>query len=221
MLHQINLKKSHIILTCKDIVILPFEGQNEPVAVAVQKKQQPKAPVKPATTNTGAFNAPPRPQISQPTGKLSTNNIGINATLNPVDRKIAGSIEPVNIELREDFTLEQLEHVWKEYSLIVKRNRKDSLYATLVKSKMMVSSDYQIHLELLNILQEKEIEAEKTEMLSFLRSKLRNAAIGLKCTIVESEKVEILDSKGIFDKMAEENASLNKFRKLFNLDIEF
>ena len=83
-----------------------------------------------------------------------------------------------------------------------------------------MSSDYQVLLEVHGV-QATELEREKVELLAFLRSKLRNYSIGLKYTVIEQEKVQIVDSKGTFDKLAEENSSLNKFRKLFNLDIEF
>jgi len=113
--------------------------------------------------------------------------------------------------------------VWKEYSLGAKRDRKDSLYSTLMGSEMTMSSDYQVHLKIVNSVQAAEIEREKAEILAFIRAKLKNYNIGLKYTIEteQKKKVQIMDSKGAFEKLAEENSSLNKFRKLFNLDIEF
>ncbi|WP_139134218.1 hypothetical protein [Crocinitomix algicola] len=123
--------------------------------------------------------------------------------------------------MRDDFTFEDLERAWKSFSLAVKREKRDSFYSTLENSKMTMSSDYQIHLEIINSVQAAELEREKGELLDFLRKELRNYSIGLNFSIVETEKVQIMDNKGVFDKLAEENSSLNKFRKLFNLDIEF
>lgn len=227
MPYEINVNHSHFksetrIITCKDIIILPFEGQGQ---VAVKKA--PSTPAKKSVPENGAangagrFNVAQRKQVSQPTGKLTTNNIGIKDTLNPKKKKTSTIGEDVNPDLAEAFTIEQLQHVWKEYSLISKRNKKNSLHSTLTNSKMTVSSDYQIHLELVSISQQKEIEAVKAELLGFLRSKLKNYGIGLNYTIVKTTKTQLLDSKGTFDKLAEDNSSLNKFRKLFNLDIEF
>ncbi len=200
---------------------MPFEGQGVQSAKTAAKVT-PKPNNGPAASKTtSSFNAEPRKQVSQPSGKLVTNNIGIKETLNPAQQKRSDAVRDIISDLADDFTIEQLEHVWKEYALGVKRKRKDSLYSTLVKSKMTMSSDYQIHLDIVNALQGKELEAEKGELLGFIRSKLRNYTIGLKYSITESKKMEILDSKGVFDKLAEDNSSLNKFRKLFNLDIEF
>jgi DNA polymerase-3 subunit gamma/tau len=159
--------------------------------------------------------------VSQPTGKLSTNNVGINETINPTIRNNSKESLEVSSDQAEDFTFDQLQHVWKDYSLAVRREKRESMYSTLMNSKMTMSSDYQIHLEIANELQGKNLEIEKVELLGFIRAKLKNYSVGLKYSLIESEKLEILDSKGIFDKLAEENSSLNKFRKLFNLDIEF
>lgn len=197
---------------------MPFEGQAEP---QLNKKPQSKAP-----TQEKSSIGPPqggRRQINQPTGKLTTTNVGIKDTLNPRQKKTAAGGQTVNASLAEDFTFEELEYVWKEYSLGAKRDRKDSLYSTLMGSEMTMSSDYQVHLKIVNSVQAAEIEREKAEILAFIRAKLKNYNIGLKYTIEteQKKKVQIMDSKGAFEKLAEENSSLNKFRKLFNLDIEF
>ena len=136
-------------------------------------------------------------------------------------REGAKKKELISSDQAEDFTFDQLQHVWKDYSLAIRREKRESMYSTLMNSNMSMSSDYQIHLEISNELQGKDLEVEKVELLGFVRSKLRNYSIGLKYSVIASEKMEILDSKGIFDKLAEENSSLTKFRKLFNLDIEF
>ncbi len=208
-----------MILSFKEILILPFQGQEDrksasTVAAPIQTK-----PI--TTTLSGGSNAPPIRKIAvAPTGQLSTTNIGIKDTLNPVQKKPNSHSDEHHHDLAEPFTFGALEHVWKAYCLEVKRNKKDSLYSTL-QSKMTMSSDYQIQLELLNSVQASEIEKEKAELLGFVRKQLRNYTIGLNYTIVEAPKTLTLDSRGTYEKLAEENSTLNKFRKLFNLDIEF
>ncbi len=210
-----------MILSHKDILILPFEGQVTAKNTNATTATSPAAarPINPRPTG-GSSTAPVRKIVAAPTGQLSTTNIGIKDTLNPVQKKSNGQSEEHLPDLAEPFTFEALEHVWKAYCLEVKRNKKDSLYSTL-QSKMTMSSDYQIQLELLNSVQAAEIEKEKVELLGFVRKQLRNYSIGLVYTIVEAPKTQILDSRGIYEKLAEENTSLDKFRKLFNLDVEF
>jgi hypothetical protein len=202
---------------------LPFEGQGEVAVKKAPSQQSADTVTKSTATNNGPKlgGMPVRKQVSQPTGKLSTNNIGIKDTLNPVIRKGAQNKLQVSSDQAEDFTFDQLKHVWKEYSLAIRRNKRESMYSTLMNSNMTMSSDYQIHLEIANELQGKDLEIEKVELLGFVRAKLKNYSIGLNYSLTEIEKIEVLDSKGIFDKLAEENSSLKKFQKLFNLGIDF
>lgn len=112
-------------------------------------------------------------------------------------------------------------NAWNRYALDLKREKKDKLYATLTGSNPHLSSDYQITLEIGNSALAIDLEKEKISLLSFLRQELRNYQIGFNYKISESKKFANTDSKSNFDKLAEENPSLHKFRKLFNLDIDF
>jgi hypothetical protein len=166
-----------------------------------------------------SFNAE-RKKVSEPTGKLNSNIIGIKSTLNPRVKK-GNQVEDVSPDLNESYSNEQLEHAWKEYALGVKRDKKDSLFATLMKSEFQVNSDHIITLKLKNTIQSSEIEEEKINLTRFLRSRLQNSNIQITYTMEEKQSIKVMDSKSTFDQLAEENASLHKFRKLFNLDIEF
>ena len=84
-----------------------------------------------------------------------------------------------------------------------------------------VDSQHVVNLLIHNTIQEAELDLIKGDIVRFLRDKLQNTNIDLSYTITEKKSVSVMDSKGTFDKLAEENSSLNKFRKLFNLDIEF
>ena len=162
-----------------------------------------------------------RKKVSHPSGKLSTNNIGIKATLNPRQKKKDAMHDSILEERNEEYTIEQLQRVWKEYALGVKRENKDSLYATLMQSDLNVDSSHVIHLKIKNSVQSTELDEEKGSLVRFLRVKLKNTNINLSYELDEQKKIEVLDSKTKFEKLAEENQSLHKFRKLFNLDIEF
>ena len=87
-------------------MILPFEGQGE-VAVKTAPKTTPQKQVTPNVSPNGA----PRRQVSQPTGKLTTVNVGIKDTLNPKVKKGTGATQTSNSNLAEEFTFEQLERV--------------------------------------------------------------------------------------------------------------
>ncbi len=178
--------------------------------------QKPSTPV----ATVGSLVPPVRKQFTAPVGKLSTTNIGINETLNPTQRASNKQVEEIDANLVENFSQAAFDEAWQTYCVRLKLEGKDSLFSTL-QSKVRVDSEFQIHLELQNVVQKNALEIEKNELLHFLRQKLRNAKIGLSFKITEVAKVQVLDNKGVFEKLSTENSSLDKFRKLFNLDIEF
>lgn len=161
-------------------------------------------------------------KYSKPSGKLLTSNIGIKSTLNP-KKKEEEEIDEENFTPtnKEPFNFEDLEKLWKEYALKLKREKRDLLHSTLTNSELSMSSDYQITLEIDNSIQSVELEREKSTLVGFLRTKLKNDFLTFNYVVTESSKIEIMDSKSSFERLAEENKSLHKFRKLFNLDVEF
>lgn len=126
-----------------------------------------------------------------------------------------------NNQPKENFTNEQFLRVWKEFTLKVKREKKDSLFSTLVNGEPKFDSNLNIKITVSSSVAAKEVDAIKPEMLKFIRTKLNNFDINLTYDIIKSAKIEFQDSKTKFKKMSSENPSLEKLRKLFNLDIEY
>lgn len=122
---------------------------------------------------------------------------------------------------KENFTNEQFLRVWKEFTLKVKREKKDSLFSTLVNGSPKFDSELNINITVSSSVAAKEVDTIKPELLKFIRAKLNNYQINLKYQITKSAKTEFQDSKTKFKKLSEENPSLEKLRKLFNLDIEY
>lgn len=197
---------------------MPFEGQNveKPQTKAVDKTIKSS----PAPSN---LNQPvQRQQQTKPSGNVEINTLGINAILNPpkVESEKELQAKKDNLPI-ENFTNEQFLRAWKAFSLKVKREKKDSLFSTMVNGKPQLDSELNINLTLSSKMAAKEIEAVKPELLKFLRAKLNNYQINLKYKINKVAKTEFQDSKAKFKKLSEENPSLEKLRKLFNLDIEY
>ena len=201
---------------------MPFPGQNETreltAKVEVRTEGKKEAVVVGAA---GIGQAIERKTASQPTGRFNSTSIGINSTLNPTIKKNKSGIEEQQTEQNEVYTQEQFDHSWKEFALKLKREKKDSLFATLMNTEKKLSSSHLITLEIQNSIQQTELDEYKGEIVRFLRMKLNNTNINLEYNISEKKSVQLMDSKATFDKLAEQNSSLNKFRKLFNLDIEF
>jgi DNA polymerase-3 subunit gamma/tau len=126
-----------------------------------------------------------------------------------------------NNQPKENFTNEQFLRVWKEFTLKVKREKKNSLFSTLVNGEPKFDSNLNIKITVSSSIAAKEVDAVKPEMLKFIRAKLNNYDINLTYNIIKSAKTEFQDSKTKFKKLSSENPSLEKLRKLFNLDIEY
>lgn len=154
-------------------------------------------------------------------GKLSSSNLGIKSLLDPKKENTEKEELEHLATLNEKYSFEELEYAWKHYALGIKRKKKDSLFATLMKSEFTVDSQHVIKLIIQNSIQAVELDKEKAELLQFLRIKLKNSAINMIYTITEKKDVKVLTSKSTFDKLAKENESLHKFRKLFNLDVDY
>ena len=199
---------------------MPYEGQNKLKELQqVPQKSHDSAPQKVGAASI--VRTVERKVASAPTGALSTTNIGIKSTLNPPKKKNGNNQLEVDSSLNEAYTQEQLDHVWKEFALQRKREKKDSLYTTLTNCPRKLSSNHLINLDISNSIQKTELEECKGELVRFLRSKLQNAQINVAFSMVEQSVAKLMDSKSTFDQLSKENSSLNKFRKLFNLDIEF
>ncbi len=162
-----------------------------------------------------------RKKVSKPTGQLQSTNIGIKSILNP---KTVVNTEQESIDLKnapyEKVSGDAFDHAWKEYSLKAKREKNNSLFSTLSDANPQLGSDLIINITIKNSIALKEYDNQKPELVKFLRAKLRNHSIDIKHTVLENAKMEYNDSKSKFIKLLNENQSLEKFRKLFNLDID-
>lgn len=205
-----------------DILILPYEGQHEPKELIGTDATQASMVQETADVGTTAVKVdlkPERKTIALPMGKLQSTNIGIKNTLNPPKKNGADEDEALP-ESHEQYSEDDLKKYWNEYAYKLKSASRDSLFTTLTHSDMTVSSDHSIKLKIKNH-QVNELESEKIQLLRYLRFNLKNTKINLAYSIEETESITVMDSKTTFEKLAAENESLNKLRKMFNLDVEF
>jgi hypothetical protein len=174
------------------------------------------------TTTVKATVPVERKKLTQPGLKIVTKNVGIKSILDPPKNAQMENEKALLPDLAENFTHAELMAIWKNYAMNLQREKKTSLATTLMSSEPIVSSDFQITLEIANSSQASDLELEKSTLLGYLRSQLRNYQIGFTYKVSEKKQsMSVSDTKATFDKLAEDNPSLHKFRKLFNLDIDF
>ncbi len=114
-----------------------------------------------------------------------------------------------------------LDHVWKAYTLKLQREKKSSLFSTLNSANHRLSSDLVITIDINNSNQEEQINAIKSDFLSYLRETLKNSNLSLEYNRLDAPKATFTDNKTVFKELTKENQSLEKFRKMFGLDIDF
>ncbi len=206
------------------ISILPFEGQER--ASSPIKKTERK--IVPSPTPTSRIRVSPEKKkinkvVASP-GEFKSVNIGILDSLSPKSKKIKDQIDVI-IEARDNFTEEEL---LKQIQLFAHKKKKEeganNLFSTLTASKITIHDQFSVKLHVLNSTQGKQLDSIKIDLLNHLRSALNNGGITFEHVLIESKTIattSFTDKKSQFDELAASNPSLEKFRKLFNLDIEY
>lgn len=121
---------------------------------------------------------------------------------------------PVN-----DFTEEEMQAVWAEYTANIENDGKYNLHSHLTMGIPKLKGTI-IHLEFPNQTIKTEVERAKYELLGFLREKLQNYDIDLDIKVNEtSVKRYAYTTREKFEKMKEKNPLIEKLRREFDLDI--
>ncbi|MCZ4319539.1 DNA polymerase III subunit gamma/tau [Aequorivita viscosa] len=118
-----------------------------------------------------------------------------------------------------DFSEDEMQAVWAEYTTNVESDGKYNLLSHLTMGVPKLEGSI-IHLEFPNQTIKTEVERAKYELLGFLREKLQNYDIDLDITVNETaEKKYAYTTREKFDKLKEMNPLIEKLRQEFDLDI--
>jgi len=128
----------------------------------------------------------------------------------------------VNITKKsQEFSEEQMIQAWKNFSEKVKDDGKTNLYITLT-AVLPTLSETTINLKISNDTQQKILDENEIELISYLRNVLQNDFIKLKTqTSQETKNDTPYTPKDKFNKMAEENPSLKILQQQLGLDPEY
>jgi DNA polymerase III subunit gamma/tau len=218
----------------------PEKKNDELKAEPIQeKKTDIKPEIKPIPTVSAAtapsnFSSPklqPAPVSEPVTIKkpvIKTSSPTLSSVIEPP--KITAAAEP-SIPLKpadpmggmkENFTLEQLETVWKTFAKKVNEDGKMQLFATLTAQPLVLKEDFTIELTISNKSQEELIDNEKTILLTYLRKELKNGAISLVTILNKDLKpARPYTPQDKFKHMADKNPNINKLKQEFDLEIDF
>jgi len=121
----------------------------------------------------------------------------------------------------KEFSEEKMIEVWKDFSEKVKNAGKTNLYITLT-AVLPTLSETTINLKISNDTQQKILDENEIELLSYLRATLQNDFIKVRTDISEEIKSDIpYTPKDKFNKMVEENPSLKILQQKLGLDPEY
>jgi DNA polymerase III subunit gamma/tau len=181
---------------------------------------------RPSVTLTTPKN--PQPVTTPPTGTVRMKDIKDNFTSSislkqPVQKTLQPDTDEENGKLKEEnpFTQAELITLWSEFAETLKSGS-PHLYSALKNAVPELKADWQIEFTMENKVLEDELFLKKTELMDFLRTKLRNHRLHLKTLIAETQRdLKPYTDKEKFDKMAEKNPALHNLREELDLEIEY
>ena len=121
------------------------------------------------------------------------------------------------------FTFAELENVWTKYSSLKQKEGKHNLFSILNEKKFKLEENYNITLTLDNKVQEEVLIEEKTNLVYFLKDKLKNDILSLKIDVKQLEQKELTayTDEDKFKKMAEKKPILIELKNQFNLELDY
>ncbi|WP_080903714.1 DNA polymerase III subunit gamma/tau [Parabacteroides sp. Marseille-P3160] len=203
-------------------------------ANAKEDRQSPSAsPQAPATSQAASSDARPTvvtthipSSASMPSSPSATPKRTTHAPIGASLKEI-GSVKPKAqvvqetqvVDQKESFTQEDLQLCWDEFSETIEQ--KVHLKNTMINNKPVLLSDSQIEVPVYNPGQQDELLNNSLEILSYLRSHLRNTHIQMSIRILETnENQKAYTSTDKFKLLSDINPTLLKLKDEFNLSIE-
>lgn len=173
-----------------------------------------------ATTATVTTAVSPAPKKFMKSSGLSGI---VNADKNPVaQQKEEAVVHTVGAKLTEPISQAVLEVHWTEYAEQLKAQGKITDHAAYVMNKPALAAENAVTFTVLNATAEERLSADKSNLMDFLRRKLRNNVFTLDIILSkETGDVKIYTTQDKFKRLAELNPALNKLRQTFDLDLDY
>ena len=134
--------------------------------------------------------------------------------------ELAEGSEELKENFNNDFAEKDLIDKWHQFS--DKIGDKPRIFNTLISKDPKLEENHVVSFLIDNNLQKEKINEIRNELLSFLKTELKNSAIDLKLIItdLEEENNKLYTSEDKFKHMLSKNEDLNKLKQEFNLDLE-
>jgi DNA polymerase-3 subunit gamma/tau len=169
-------------------------------------------------------------EISQPTHQetiSTTNSSQQPAKPKPTISLKSALAEPSKPEQKEEcviessrkITQEAIQDAWKSYS---DAQGDDPAFLNLLHTSEIRLNDQTLEIVLASQVQETFLLQKKTDLITYLRSKLSNASLQIKTIVNEAKAQEILYTPSEkFAKLSEKNPELKRLREVLDLEIRY
>lgn len=216
-----------------DLRLIPasaFTHGNRPIIPIPEKKEsapQPtpiievQAPAPPAAAPISASPVSNPPQPASPIKQVRTGlGISIKQIVTKKEEEITDQQTGTISDAADDFTQEQLEKVWADFSETMKHN--GSFYSTLKSRQPQKLEAFDVIFHLDNAAQKIEFDKVFTELMEFIRKRLNNFKLQLDLQVNKVEtKNNFYTDRDKLDAMAEKNPIVKDLVKRLFLDTEF
>ncbi|MFN8715206.1 MAG: DNA polymerase III subunit gamma/tau [Bacteroidota bacterium] len=198
------------------------QSQTETVnAPAVQ--QQPVAQVQVQQTQAPSSNGTAVTGQLRKTGQLKSSGGTMSTILNPQQNSAAAVIEsaPVIDRPATPFNQEQLEAAWTAFADQLKAAKKFNDHAAVTMNRPEKTGEMSVRYTVFNASALENLEADKTELMTFLRQKLNNYHFTLDIQLSKEEgQQRLYTPQDKYRRLLELNPDLQKLRQQFDLDLE-
>jgi DNA polymerase-3 subunit gamma/tau len=123
---------------------------------------------------------------------------------------------------KKSLTIQAICEKWDKYAQDLKMKGKSNLGIALLNKRPVLIDDVTIEFSVTNEALKEAINEDKLNFLGYLRRELNNFSIQLNLvmTVVE-DKTNLYTATDRYNRLAEKNPMIKKFRQSFDLDIEF
>jgi DNA polymerase-3 subunit gamma/tau len=160
---------------------------------------------------------PPETPVQQPVKPTPISTISLKAALADPSKQETEK-EPI-AENSQKLTFEDVQNAWKAY---IEANSHDPAFLTVLQTSELRLNEQTLEIVIASQVQEAFLLQKKSDLMSFLRSKLSNALLHLKTIVNETKAQEILHKPSEkFAKLSEKNPELKRLREVLDLDIQY
>ncbi|MBE0637368.1 MAG: DNA polymerase III subunit gamma/tau [Bacteroidales bacterium] len=187
-------------------------------AVTTNPAIAPEVPANPANQNK--VNEPAKPTFIPSTISIKDD---VSQTK---DSPESEEIETFDFESEEFLNArkiqpEQLQQTWTEYANKIAPSH-PNLYSTLIAAKPEISDDFEITFEVSNSLQQREIYAQKMDLITFLREELNNNFVRIKVNVnAIAVQVRPYKPEEVYQHFVEKNPVVGELKQKFGLTLEY